>query len=379
MGGTPPLAAPSSDRELRRLEELEARFERDPGDGRVLRELINAYRSTGRPLPAAELLRGKAEEAPYDWALVRDCVELFLQAGEPGRAAQVLNLSGSTFEDSWEFWNLRGRCLEGLGRYGEAVLEHQRATRVDPDASEPFFRLGIACLELDEEDEAIEHFKAALERDPTMSRALVNLGLLYERKGDVPRALDAFRRAVDLEPGELEGHLNLGVLYAEIGRAREAAGEFLQATEVDPRCAEAHYNLGLLLEEADPERALQHLRKAISIDAAYGEARFQIGRICYRRGLYAAAIKNLKFCLEADPRDPGALFFLAQTYNKLDRPDDTIRFLERLLEHAPRHAQAHFLLGISYDKKGLYEKARRAYQRADELGREAEEGTSDEV
>jgi tetratricopeptide (TPR) repeat protein len=377
MGEPLPLAAPSSEKEFRRLAELEAKFERNSDDEKVFRELIQAYRKTGRVLAAAELLRKRCEKSPSDWEMLKDCVSLFVQANEPGRAAQVLNEFGSDFEDRWDFWDLRGRCLEGLGRHREALDEHRHASQMAPDEGEPRFRMGLAALELSDEDEALAHFQDALERDPHMGRALVNMGLLYERRGEIERALEMFRQAVNLEPENLEGHLNLGVLYAELGRSREAASEFLQATEIDARCADAHYNLGLLLEEVDPEQALQHLKKAITIDPAYREARFQVGRICYRRGLYPAAIKSLKWCLEVDPQDTGSLYFLALTYNKLDRPDETIHLLERLLELEPNHAQAHFYLGISYDKKGYYDKARTAYQRADELGREEGEGSTD--
>jgi tetratricopeptide (TPR) repeat protein len=366
------LAVPPSEKDLKRLEDLKARFREDPENPRTRDDLIEGYTASGQALTAAELLRAETDPSDGAWDPLRACAALFLQGGDAGRAAEALNASGSLHEDRWEFWHLRGRCLEGLGRIREAMDEQRRAARMAPEEAEPRFRMGLISLELGEEGVALAHFQDALERDPGMGRALVNMGLLYDRMGESDRALEMFRRAVELEPDNLEGHLNLGVLYAELGYAQDAAQEFLKAVDLDSRCAEAHFNLGLLREESDPEEALQRLRKTLALDAGHREARFQMGRLCYRRGLYPAAIKSLRACLAADDNDTGALFHLALSYNKLDRPDETIRFLEELLKLEPDNAQAHFYLGVAFDKKGDYGNARRAYQKADELARHDE-------
>ncbi|MBU1699611.1 MAG: tetratricopeptide repeat protein [Candidatus Eisenbacteria bacterium] len=358
----------SSEKETQRLQDLETRFKQCPDDEILLQELLDTYRSTGRSHAAAELLRLRIGKHPGDWSTLRTCVMLFLQAGESKRAAEILNQSGSEFKHQWEFWRLRGSCLEGLDRFREALEEYRRAAQLAPEEAEPRFRMGLVSLELGEDEEALGYFHDALERDTRMGGALVNLGLLYERMGDTDRAVEMLRRVLELEPENVEGHLNLGTLYAEKGYGQEAAAEFHRAAELDDKCIEAHFNLGLLLEESEPDAALDRLRKVLAMDPTHQDATLQIGRLCYKRGLYTAALKALHRGLDREPKDTRALYYLALTYNKLDRPDETIRLLDELLRLEPDNARAHFYQGIAYDKKGAYQKAQRAYQKADELG-----------
>ncbi|MBD3335983.1 MAG: tetratricopeptide repeat protein [Candidatus Eisenbacteria bacterium] len=367
------LTTQRSERETRHLQALEAKLSQNPDDEAAFQSLLDAYRASGRWRDAAELLCRRLERNPNDWNTLRGCVTLFLRAGEPVRAGEILNRHGAHYEHQWELWHLRGLCLEELGRHGDALEEHRRAARLAPEEPQPRFRLGLTSLRTGEEEAALAHFQDALERDPRLGGALVNLGLLYERMGERERALEMLRRAAELEPDSVEAHLNLGAVYAEMDRKEEAAGELRRAIELDPRCADAHFNLALLLDDVDPEEALQRLRRAVTLEPARRDANLELGRICYRRGLYTAALKALQVCLEADPADTEALFFMALTYNKLDRPDETLKLLDELLKHEPQSAQAHFYRGVAYDKKGLYDKARVAYQKADELGQGRED------
>ncbi|CAI2718949.1 tetratricopeptide repeat protein [Nitrospina watsonii] len=169
--------------------------------------------------------------------------------------------------DEAQQWWMQGNQLSASGKWEEAVDAYHRAIQINPDATGPFF----------------------------------NLGLAYKALHQYERAAAAFERAQQLEPGNMDVHLRLGNIYNLMEKWDKAIEHLNLVVHRVPDNAEAHGNLGwallnysegpqfkmlvihnlekavLLFEKQDMARAAEATRKTLE------EVRKRFG---YKRDVY---------------------------------------------------------------------------------------------
>ncbi|HTV21985.1 MAG TPA: tetratricopeptide repeat protein [Polyangiaceae bacterium] len=130
----------------------------------------------------------------------------------------------------------------------------------------------------------------------------------------------------------------------------------------------------------DYGRAAQYLRAAL---LQHGDANLILPLLVsveIKDQSYRAAVQHLEDRLRTHPSDVHARFVLGSLMAALDRPKQAERELVRLLERAPRHAEATFALGIVYrDGLGDHQRADDCFRRYLALepdGRHREEATN---
>ncbi|MEM7382539.1 MAG: tetratricopeptide repeat protein, partial [Bacteroidota bacterium] len=115
-----------------------------------------------------------------------------------------------------------------LGKWEEALYEHQLAKQLDPLAPLIISDMGLLHYWMGNHEIAIEQAKEALEMDKDFAPAWRTLGNIYIEKGRHKEGIKAIKRSVEINPA---GKHNLGVAYAMIGeneKALEIAAELKQ-------------------------------------------------------------------------------------------------------------------------------------------------------
>lgn len=170
-----------------------------------------------------------------------------------------------------------------------ARAELERLVASDPD--EPRYQYWLARLDYDGGlyASAIERLERVIAREPGFVRAHDNLGLCYEAQNQPDKALAHYREAIELNRRAATKSswppLNLAVLLRRRGESREAEALLREALRYDPTSARAHYELGSLLEESERlDAAVESLKRAASLDAAYPEPHYALARIHRSRG-----------------------------------------------------------------------------------------------
>jgi tetratricopeptide (TPR) repeat protein len=115
-------------------------------------------------------------------------------------------------------------------------------------------------------------------KSPYKMRAHHNLGRAYFEKGRIDQAIRegemAFRLSTNLDRKEnVKFVLNLlGGAYFVKGESDAALRVFQRAIEIDPNFATSYYNVSCVLaSKKEKEKALEYLKKAISLDQKYKE------------------------------------------------------------------------------------------------------------
>ena len=187
---------------------------------------------------------------------------------------------------------------------------------------------------------AFEYFQKAIEEDPDYAPpytgltdyyvALAGFGLVPPVTHAWPQAKAAALRALDLDPTLAEGHAALAAvqMFCEWNRP-EAEQSFIRAIELNASLTWARVMYALCLTQTGQvEKAKRQATLAMEIDP------FSI------------------------PTNTGyaAIFYYAREY------DQAIKLFTNLLEFDEQNMEACALLGLSYQERGIYEKAIETHQ-----------------
>jgi tetratricopeptide (TPR) repeat protein len=154
---------------------------------------------------------------------------------------------------------LLGLAFQCIHEWGLAVIELQKALRLDNNDPDILHALGCSLMEASQVKQAVPFLKKACELMPDDPELANNWGRGSLESGDIPQAIDAFERAVKLNPACADYLNNLGNGYLLAKRPFEALDILNKALRCDPHFAEAHASLAHLhLQTGDHLQAEKH-------------------------------------------------------------------------------------------------------------------------
>jgi tetratricopeptide (TPR) repeat protein len=193
----------------------------------------------------------------------------------------------------------------GAGTYAQNRVWHdavslwRRAIYYSPNSWSTHYNLGLAYLNLKQNQAAVGELVEANRLNPSEPMVLNNLALAQGGAGDPSSAIAILKDALRLDPTLIEAHNNLGAFLFEQERFKEARLEFLLVLARDPSSVSARFNLSRTL-------------------AALGE--------------HEAAIRGFQALLAADPGDVAARYELAASYGTMNRKTEAIAEYNRALQ-----------------------------------------------
>jgi len=270
---------------------------------------------------------------------------------------------------------LRARCLQALGRFGEAAA----ALRALPSRSMAA-DLALAACSAAGDDAGAAEADAILARwgtaDPDgfelrLARARVHLA----RRRVAPALADA-RFVLSRDPRRFEAQLLLARATEAGGRPDEA--QRLAARLLDPagafRGADVHLrreaaaaSASALIRMQRYDDAISLLRDLVAECPAVVPWRAQLATVLGLRNRYAESMENWEKAVEAAPEDGEMRWRLADVYRSQGRTDDAIAQFRVMLElgHSPAVAELRLAeLHLERGDDGDFERARDHAERA---------------
>ena len=108
--------------------------------------------------------------------------------------------------------------------------------------------------------------------------------------------------------------------------------------------------------------AVEMFQKALQRDSGYQPAFYGLGLLHMERGQYKKAIEFFDRSLSLYPEHPGSLFGKGKSLFKLRQYPEAIPYLRRFSRYSFKHPEVHGLLGICYEKMGMFKDAVREYE-----------------
>jgi tetratricopeptide (TPR) repeat protein len=392
---------------------LEAVRKRDPHDAQSFLTLGRIYLDQGQAAKAAEVFRELVDNVPEQRMAYALLVESLLRANKPDEAQkalqEIIGFDPGSLEARLTLADLQTRA----GR-SAAALETLRGapeeTRDDPRLKR---QLAWALYQNGDLDEALKALDAIAATPPAGGKAAakekgegenpqaLNLlrGLIYTAQGRNGEAIGLLGKLHDADPKDTGIALTLARVMERAGRRDDAArllsdlaaaldkdGKAKEAQEVRLEAAQIYVGakqwdrageaLRPLLAVPDDAIRLQAVSlqvEALTRDKRYDEALALLGKekdspaIASRRaevlskaGRGSEAEKVLSGLAAGDETSELAA---AQTWQRLEKYQESIPVLEKLAAAHPDQAPTGFLLGAAYERSGQRDKAVAEFRR----------------
>lgn len=256
------------------------------------------------------------------------------------------------------------------------------------------YHLGLIMMEQKDDRKAVEWFERAVKLNPRSAVYYDWLGRAYGRQALTANKLKlpflarktkgAWETALALDPDNLDVRDDLIAYYTQapgfLGGSKQKAREMAQeikkrdayrgsismanfcSGEKDDACVEREFNE---LVAKFPDSSGVH----VSLAALYANQK-----------KFDKSFSVLDQRVRVKPDEPAILYQIGRTASlsgqQLDRGEEALKkYIASPPEKGPSPANAHYRLGLVYEKKGLKNEARREYQTALQLNPKHEEAT----
>lgn len=263
-------------------------------------------------------------------------------------------------------------CASPLAAAAPAPIVDAQETQQDFGAA---MQRGVAALRAGRADEAADAFRTALELQPGNPSAQTLLASALLQQGDTDAALGLLTTAVDTAPDYYPARNVLGRAYAAAGRADEAIEQLQEAVRLQPEDSGSRALLAnLLLQERRLDAAADHAAELVRRHPEQGPVHTLLGTVELHRERYTEALAAYESALELSPDSTLARYGRAASLSGLDRGEEAIPILARLVDEDPSSGDALVLLAELLSDKGVEERldAIRFYRSALELQPESQ-------
>jgi len=135
-------------------------------------------------------------------------------------------------------------------------------------------------------------------------------------------AQQEYRKAIALNPNAPGAHVGLGRAILSTSRnlkaLDEASVEFRRELALSPENAAAEFELGeIAREQGEPDKAREHLVRAVRYSPDFFEAQVALGRLFLKQGKPREAIFHLELAAHLEPHDKLSHYLLASAHKLL--------------------------------------------------------------
>jgi tetratricopeptide (TPR) repeat protein len=346
--------------------------------------LASVLQAAGRDEEAKESLKKAFYADPYNITAMNELVAMLYDSGEFAEGIEILeplkaegNLSEAGLITLGRFYYRDGRTQEALDIFmamlkeegekpsllrvvGEILMEqgnlktsygyYERLIKLEPENFANYVGplliaggfAGEASnpeeeIEVGEDDMALLLEKAKSRLNPESASDNYLIGTIYRRSKEYEKAENYLIEAEKLDPGDRRILIEVATLYELQGQFDEALRRIVFLYEREPEDASLINFYGYLLAEKGEKLdfAEELLNTALEMEPENGYFLDSLGWIKYKKGDYSAALEILKDALSKSGDDPVIWEHLAETYIKLDMPDEALEAYRKSLDLDP--------------------------------------------
>jgi tetratricopeptide (TPR) repeat protein len=204
-----------------------------------------------------------------------------------------------------------GRIVEARARVDQAL----KANDKNGDLLILSARVHAAAKEMDLAEEAL---KKAIDLDPARLRSYGMLATLFISQNRLAEAEVKFQEMIERNPNSVGINTMLGMLYETRGKIADAERQYEKVLALDGSAAVAANNLAYIYADSNRnlDVALQLAQTAQRRIPGEPNVTDTLGWVYYRKGMTAAAIRELEAAVKANGKDPLLRYHLGMAYNQ---------------------------------------------------------------
>lgn len=223
-------------------------------------------------------------------------------------------------------------------------------------------QIGTNYIQENEIDKALAEYNKAVEADPTDYLAYYNRGVVYLKyKFKLKEAEEDIDKALELNPDYAKSHVIKGDIYRVKGELDKAMKEYDVAVKLEPdNWCFYHAKSVLYNQLKDYSSSLREMNKAIEIEPS-SQNYFRRGWTYYKMKKYDLAMEDCDKALKIDKSNKSDYCFIVGLIQYDKGEYDAA--LENLEKSGTSAYDIQYYLGLVYQKKMEYEKARDSFKR----------------
>jgi tetratricopeptide (TPR) repeat protein len=185
--------------------------------------------------------------------------------GRLDKAVEEFDILRKMAPQSVEILRYSARLYSLNGQPEEAVRLVKQAVDTEPDNDSLYHSLSLAYMAVEKYDLAIQNMRTAIRLNDNKDSYFFELGALLERREKYSDAIDNMLRAIELNPMHSNAHNFIGYMYAQEGQYLDKAlGHLKKALSIQPRNGYFLDSLGwIYFKKGESEKALTEIKKAM--------------------------------------------------------------------------------------------------------------------
>ena len=248
-----------------------------------------------------------------------------------------------------------------------ARTELERALELNPQLTAARYMLGLLYIDADRDAEAIQQFEAFLRENPTHAQTMANIAAAHARQGNYGPAIDLLTQIVDSPEAEPDFTILRTFLVLRRGAPVPAGmiaapgdapivGTVLQALvkravgepylplvqsidgidgDLDEECNQFVNRIISMFGDESGEFLRAQLESLVRENTGSRSVEIILGRVLMSLNHHAEAVELLTGTMTRYPDEKWIHYYLATSYQELDRPQECEAALRKSLEFDP--------------------------------------------
>jgi len=248
-----------------------------------------------------------------------------------------------------------GEALIAMGKNAEAEAALKQAVQLDPKSALAYSRLARAQLALAKPADAVASAKKATEVDDKFGEgfAILGVAMIAQDLKTWNEGIAQAQQGAFLDPDNPNVQNAVGKIFEANGQLEQAAKAYRQALTVDPAFGPARFALiQAELNRGNREGAIAEAKKIAAGGATSPDIERLIGEDGVRHQDYAAAIPFLERATKGLPGNPDGWALLGRAYHAVGRYDDAAESYKKAVELAPQNLNYRTTYGLILGQAG---------------------------
>lgn len=235
-----------------------------------------------------------------------------------------------------------------------AIRRLERTVAENSKDYESFFKLGLLYLDDEDLQRAIFCLERVLTLNPSFHTARYVLAMIYSRSNGYIYALKEFHNIVDEDGDFCFNEVDM----SNVSNIQATMRAWEQYERTETESASKFFTLGFVYYAlGNIEKAMDYLRKCISINPTFDTINYLIGVVFFENGDYQKAGQFWTNDASIRPQYPNTAYCLGMANYKLGKIQQSVTCFQRAVQLKPRYVKANYQLAVSYSSQGLYEQA----------------------
>ena len=304
-----------------------------------------------------------------------DSATVFLQKGieekSKGRRMESLRHFEKAFgynaKDKQVVSELAAAYLD-LRRYPQAREKFQLLEKMGDQSDSTYRQLMLLSFNMRQFDDAIK-YASLLKKVRPAEQTAYYLGRSFYEKEDLGNAIKYLDIAAKENPSNADIPYTVARAYADMFNFKKSVDYFQKALAINPGQARWLYEMALIYYAIpDEQNSLKYMleagEKGYKKDNEYVQ---NLATAYMNAGKHQEKITMLKEILQRRPSDINILNMLAEAYYDSKQYDEAISHFDQILAIDTKNAEALYMIGMSFQKKGDKQKGQALCDKAIEM------------